>query len=556
MLPSENPGLNRFVSLPRTLPDWLVYRSGRAPLLLVAPHGGRRAKASALDLDDPRKVNDLHTAEITLELSRRLDAPAIVNRAEDRNRLDLNRVTDVRERAPWLLDLLLEAARHQIAASGEAVVLFLHGWNAIQPYCDVGIGARLAGGTLVPVRQGVPTIPPRFLPRLARFAAACRRDGIEVTVGDRYPAAGRDNMMQIFTERFVADHDPRIAELAALGAAGQIAAVQLELAVPLRWPGELRARFLQAVEELADRGDVDASLPDPWTMPERGRARFDPHAVAVEFHDGRAGIGCFAATEQLASGRRQGRFLVCVGANRLGLFTGEHSAPQEDSLQALRCCGLEWARGASGEIHLRFDGPCLAFPRTDPFLDLETGLAEADLSHLGARLVWLPRTAGARLGHVEGEIRYGDSTSQISAPAAVRFGSRAEPRGWRERVALNVPIGSETFLSIVSRRTSEEQVEGEIVHDGRVEPLLSGVVSVRQRADGLLPEAWRIEAASRSGVLRVSGHVTYAVPVVRPTPEGKLFTVFGLARFSADGRVGFGTFEQSRDIPARKGARR
>jgi hypothetical protein len=240
----------------------------------------------------------------------------------------------------------------------------------------------------------------------------------------------------------------------------------------------------------------------------------------------------------------------------LGLFTGEHSAPQDDSAEALRCCGLEWTRGLRGELRLRFDGPCLAFPRTDPFLDLETGLAEADLSHLEATLVWRPRTAGARLGHVEGEIRYGGSTSSISAPAAVRLGSRAEPRDWRERAALNVPIGSETFLSIVSRRTSEEQVEGEIVHDGRVEPLLSGVVSVRQRADGLLPEAWRIEAASRSGTLRVSGHVTYAVPVVRPTPEGKLFTVFGLARFTADGRVGFGTFEQSRDIPAQKESRR
>src|SRR5262249_25129090 len=153
-----------------------------------------------------------------------------------------------------------------------------------------------------------------------------------------------DNMMQIFTERFVGDDDPRIAELAALGARGKIAAVQLELAVPLRWPGPLRTRFLQAVEGLAERGDVDASLPEPWTIPEHRRSRSDPHALAVEFHDGRAGIGGFAATEQLASGRRQGRFLVCVGANRLGLFTGEHSALQDDSAEALRCCGLEWTR--------------------------------------------------------------------------------------------------------------------------------------------------------------------------------------------------------------------
>jgi hypothetical protein len=397
------------VSLPTALPDWLAYRSGHAPLLLVAPHGGRRSKASALDLDDPRKVNDLHTAEITLELARRLDSPAIVNRAEDRNRLDLNRVTEVRERAPWLLDLLLEAARRQIAATGEAVILFLHGWNAIQPYCDVGIGARLADGALVPVRQGAPTIPVRFLRQLARFAAACRCGGIEVTVGDRYPAAGRDNMMQIFTERFIADGDPRIAELAALGADGKIAAVQLELAVPLRWPGALRSRFLQAVETLAERGDVEASLPEPGTISEVGRSHSDPQALAVEFHDGRAGIGGFAATEQLASGRRQGRFLVCLGGNRLGLFTGEHSAPRAGSSEALRCCGLEWIRGASGDLRLCFDGPCLAFPRTDPFLDLETGLAEAELSHLEATLSWRPWAAGARLGHVEGQIRFGTS---------------------------------------------------------------------------------------------------------------------------------------------------
>jgi hypothetical protein len=523
-------------------------------VLLVAPHGGRRAKASALDLDDPRKVNDLHTAEITLELAERLGAPAIVNGAEDRNRLDLNRVSDVRERAPWLLDLLLEGVRRQLAESPEAVILFLHGWNAIQPYCDVGIGARLAGGELVPVRQGVPTIPPRFLPRLARFADACRVGGVEVTVGDRYPAAGRDNMMQIFTGRFADDRDPRIAELASLGARGRIAAVQLELAVPLRWPGPLRARFLHAVSALAEQGEDDGRLPRPWTMAHRG-ARPKPHSLAVEFHDGAAGIGGFAATEQLSSGRRQGRFLLCIGSHRLGLFTGEHSAPGEERGETWRCCGLEWTRGESEQLRLRFEGPCLTFPRTDPFLDLETGLAEANLSHLDATLVWRPHAAGARLGHVEGQIRCDGCAIPVSAPAALRLGAPSEPRSWRERTALNVPIGSETFLSIVSRRAGAEQVEGEIVHGGRVDPLLSGLVSVRNRADGLLPETWRIEAASRSGALRVLGQVTYAVPVVRPLSDGKLFTVFGLARFSAGDRVGFGTFEQSRRIPGRKGAR-
>jgi hypothetical protein len=532
----------------------MVCRSGRAPVLLVAPHGGRRARASALDLDDPRKVNDLHTADITLELAERLGAPAIVNGAEDRNRLDLNRVSDVRERAPWLLDLLLREVRRQIAESEEAVILFLHGWNAIQPYCDVGIGARLGGGALMPVRQGVPTIPPRFLSRLARFASACRAEGIQATLGDRYPAAGRENMMQIFTSRFIDDGDPRIAELASLGAAGRIAAVQLELAVPLRWPGPLRVRFLHAVQALAEPAETDAPLPEPWVTRPVG-SRFAPDSLAVEFHDGGAGIGGFAAIEQLSSGRRQGRFLVCIGAHRLGLFTGEHSAPGEEPGETLRCCGLEWTRATSEEPQLRFEGPCLTFPRTDPFLDLETGLAEAELSHLEATLVWKPRAAGARLGQVEGELRCGGSPIPISAPAVLRLGAPSEPRSWRERAAFNVPLGSEIFLSIVSRRASEEHVDGQIVHAGRVDRLESGMVSVHNQADGLLPQTWRIEVASRLGALRVLGQVTYSVPVVRPIPDGKLFTVFGLARFTADGRVGFGTFEASRRIPGRKGTR-
>ena len=86
------------------LPDWLARVAGEAALLLVAPHGGRRARASALELDDPRKVNDLHTAELTFELAARLRARAIVNRSEDRNRLDLNRVSDVRDRACLIID--------------------------------------------------------------------------------------------------------------------------------------------------------------------------------------------------------------------------------------------------------------------------------------------------------------------------------------------------------------------------------------------------------------------------------------------------------------------
>jgi len=528
------------------LPDWLVRIDGAAPLLLVAPHGGRRVAASALGIDGERKVNDLHTAELTFELAARLGASAVVNRAEDRNRLDLNRVGDVRARAPWLFDLLLEAARSQIAAAGQATFFFIHGWNAIQPRCDVGIGARLSDGEFVPVRQGRPTVPAGFLPRIAAFGESCARSGIEVTVGDRYPAAGRENVLQIFTARFAEDADPRLRELARLGAAGRIAAVQLEFAVPLRWPGHLRSRLIEALDTLASDAARPAADLGQLDFPAEGKMHTE--RIAIDFHDGDVGVGGFAATERTVTGRRHGRLLLAIGARRLCLFTGEDASPCEPAADAVRCAGLSWNRRADGELHIAYSGPGLTFARTDPFLDLETGLSEADLALLETDLRWRPLAPNARLGRIEGRVRHDGWTASISAPAALEDGRGGEAGGWRERRALRVPLGADVFLSISARSGPNAAATGEVVRDGRVEPLLSGHISSRSAADGLTPQAWKIEAVSRSGRLSVFGQVTHAIPVVRPARDGKILTFFGLARFAAGERVGFGTFEESQRL--------
>ena len=539
------------------LPDWLLRVPGEAPILLVAPHGGRRPPASELDPGAMRKVNDLHTAEVTVELAARLRAAAIVNRGVDRNIVDLNKVSHVRTRAPWLLDLLLESVRAQLAAADRATLLFVHGWNAIQPSCDLGIGARLDREGFVAVKQGAPTIPLDLLPRLSRFAEACRDRGIDVTVGDRYPAAGRENVMQIFSRRYVDDADPRIRELAGLAAAGRIFAVQLELATPLRWPGPLRDGVIEAIAELTvDRGVSQAvDLRETVAMP---CEPLPTDHLGIEFHDGPAGVGAFAATERLPSGKRQGRFLLCVGAHRLALFTGEDAWPRDDSL---RCMDLAWRRSDDGEVHLDFLGPCLTFPRTDPFLDLEEGLSEATLSELEARLVWKPLPGSAvdprsrlRLGRVEGRVRHDGWSSAISAPGVLQDGAPSrDSLPWQERRALRIPLGGDDYAAVVSRVDQDERLEGQIIRGGRAESIISGRISVHNPADALVPEAWRIEDVSRTGTLRVFGHVTHAIPVVRPAPEGKVLTLFGLARFSTDDRVGYGTFEQSQRLTESKG---
>jgi len=212
----------------------------------------------------------------------------------------------------------------------------------------------------------------------------------------------------------------------------------------------------------------------------------------------------------------------------------------------------EWRRGDGGEVRLDYDGPCLTFSRTDPFLDLETGLAEAELSHLRAELEFRPVAPATRrgessagLGQIEGRVSLGKWAAAITAPAALQDGPLPDTHPWRERRALCIPLGSDTFLSISSHLLEGEVVEGHLARDGRLEPLLSARVIEHNPAKGLAPRAWRIEAVSRSARLRVLGHVTHAIPVVRPVAGGRVLTVFGLARFGAEQRVGFGTFEQS-----------
>jgi hypothetical protein len=157
---------------------------------------------------------------------------------------------------------------------------------------------------------------------------------------------------------------------------------------------------------------------------------------------------------------------------------------------------------------------------------------------------------------VEGRLRYDGETSIISAAAALQDGIAArESAPWHERRALRVPLATDAYASITSRSGEEEVLEGEIVRGGHVEKILSGRISVHNSADALVPEAWRIEAVSRTTKLRVFGHVTHAIPVVRPTPDGKILTLFGLARFTSDEGVGFGTFEESRRIRSERPVR-
>src|SRR6516225_7283184 len=103
---------------------WLEIVDGDAPILLIAPHGGRAGAAARATLHP--KVNDLETADITRAVATRLGACALINVAMDRNELDCNRLSQLTQRAPWLLELIADQVAAIIRQAGHATVLLIH----------------------------------------------------------------------------------------------------------------------------------------------------------------------------------------------------------------------------------------------------------------------------------------------------------------------------------------------------------------------------------------------------------------------------------------------
>src|SRR5713226_511825 len=227
----------------RTAPDsWLEVIDSDSPLLLIAPHGGR-AEPRTRGLLNP-KVNDLHTADITRALALRLGASALINAGMDRNRIDCNRLSQIIEHAPWLLEMIAERLAGVVARHGAATVLLIHGWNIIEPRIDLGLGLRSVGGELCPPGSACVSASDDFINGpLTDLAERLRQLGIKPSYGMRYPGGGVQNLLQAFSSRH---RESPVAALRKISetsiSGGGVDAAQLELSVALRMPGELRAR--------------------------------------------------------------------------------------------------------------------------------------------------------------------------------------------------------------------------------------------------------------------------------------------------------------------------
>src|SRR5271168_1199940 len=213
--------------------SWLDVIEGDAPILLIAPHGGRAGAASRTTLHP--KVNDLETAGITRDLANRFGATALINAGMDRNEIDCNRLSQLAARAPWMLDLIADRATRIVDRHGRATVLLIHGWNVIEPRIDFGLGLRQANGRLQPPAGAHVSASDEFINgTVAALFVRLGAAGIIPTFGLRYPGGASQNLLQAFTERHAASEIDALRRLARLGARGVIDALQLEMSVAVR----------------------------------------------------------------------------------------------------------------------------------------------------------------------------------------------------------------------------------------------------------------------------------------------------------------------------------
>ena len=519
------------------MPSWVSVERGPAPLVLVAPHGGRRHEGRH---PGKHKVNDLWTAELTRELAAATGATAIVNASRDRNEVDLNRLSQVARDAPWFLALLADVVGGLVAAAGRATVLVIHGWNVTQPACDVGVGMReTAAEGLVPVRPDAATVAPEFVrARLRPLQRAAVAEGIAVTLGARYPAAHPNNLLQVFRRPSdAAALAGPLAVLADLSARGLVDAAQLELAIPLRWPGPRRARVVALLGDAF--GSAAPRVPSgDRRVPLAVRQGRVTRRLALQVLAG--DLVLMAGIDAADDGALGGRLLISTDAGRLALFTGELSAAKPPWCVP----PLVFRERGADRLEVRFQGALLDFPTLTPFLDLERGLSVGALVEADVALVFDLAASRAdgdeRFGDVRGDVVVGGVRHAVASRGVLSGAERfAAPRlPWLRITLPDGPWGPVTFAPVSDEplvAAERGRLAGRLVGRDARDTLLHAACDVRwSRAAGTVELA-----VGPDGATPLAGRLERLIPVRRPGRDGAVIEgTYAIVRF-ATGDVGW-----------------
>lgn len=524
------------------LPDWCELVRGDSPVLLVAPHGGRRPRVDPAAPPANLKVNDVHTADLTRELAVRLGATAIINHGCDRNALDLNRRSQVRRRAPWFIDLLREQIAMILAHHACAEIFFVHGWNVGQAKCDIGIGAReMAGGLVIPDGAGLTVARAYIDERIAPLRAALERRGIETFIGIRYPASHPNNLTQVFSRRPIdAALGPGEREMSEWAASDRVQAVQLELGVPLRWPGPMRGSLVDVLA--GELTDMDRRDPSPRMAASNGAVRRsfsmpaaadDGHqGLSLQFYDPLADIGLLTGIGPTGGNTAAARLLLFLGGQRVALFTGEQSPLRGLHVEPLRF------DSNGGTLSLSFRGPVLHLDDGTTYLDLEAAFAASTLGDIETELT-MTRSGvnqnGAEFGHVDGWVDLGDGRRAVSTGAHVNAPSARSRRG--AGLTLTAAFGRGHGLLATIGHSGATGVE---FRNGGVHEVASTLL--RHPRDSAEPAVLVDDQELRFTPIS-------RMEILRPLPGGEYIRVaFGPARVCWRDREGHGVYEYASGV--------
>jgi hypothetical protein len=487
---------------------------GSIPLVLVAPHGGRRDPVRHPWSRGHIKVNDLHTPDLARDLAARTGAAALINASIDRNDVDLNRVSEAHDGGGDFLDALAALLEATIARHGRATLLTVHGWNVIQPALDLGLGCAPGADPYTVSRAAA--VSDAFAAGAVRdLVEACTARGIDATVGARYPARARENLLQLFTPRYRDDSRPPVRRLARL--APQVEAVQIELGIPLRWDGPWRRRFFDATAAALPSlvAPVHAARPAPTgpvaaAAPRVGRR--------LEFTS-----PTLCGLAALDAGRG-GRLVLFPPGDGLFLFTGERTGGEPPA----QVGGLS-VEGDGEAARVRFHGPILRFPDNTPFLDLEAGLARAALVEAELALDFIPGFGGGAFGAVAGHAVVDGARMDIAGHG---FALGDGPAGPWPRLRAAFRLADSTALTVAVGLDGGRATG--ILHRGGLTLEVIGVrVELGPPETPLSRLELEVEIAGGER-LRLAGRAAHRLPVVRLTDAGSLRLEFAACRLDGD----------------------
>jgi hypothetical protein len=558
---------------------WLEIVEGGSPFLLIAPHGGRAGKAAQATLHP--KVNDLHTAEITRELAARLDASALINSAMDRNLIDCNRIPQLAERAPWVLEIIAQHLAVMVERFGRATVLLVHGWNIIEPRVDFGLGVRTYGRELRPAGSARVSASDDFINGpLLSLAGKLRAAGITPTFGLRYPAGGIHNLVQAFTERHRESPLTPLSRISAIAAQGLVDAAQLELSVSVRLLGPLRQRCVEAIADTFS-GRPQATAPSHSNLlvvrtplASRRVSTTAPVRVGMEFYDAASGIGAMASFD-LGTPGFGARIMMVLGERRVILCTCEGTTRRDADRLSLGPLSLV-LRGSS--LVLEFAGTAVVVPDGSTYLSIERALATGILDPHARVTLQLPLSGdGLDPSVLFGEGAFDSAARNIPPVFSIATGEATlEGRRYSLRASTRAGVsftglGSQKFnerrmiwalfheddqaqdaieLRRVDGDSESEQQIARLFSDGKWSTLTLSSLAIEAGAPELMPHRLEATVAPSAGdSFNLLGTPVAFVPLSRPGLNGsRIYTSLGFGTFKWGTRSASGMFEYSRRV--------